>query len=394
VRYELFLALRYLNGLKRSQPFVSVIALISVLGVAVGVAALLVVLAVMSGFDADLESKIVGANPHLVVQADGGVAQLESLMGIIRQVPGVVAAAPFVQTQVILKSGDQVTGVILRGVDPVAEPRVTGLKRALIEGSWPPGPDEVILGSELARRWGLGPGDTVQVLGGEKGNRRPMVVRGVFKTGMYDYDENLVLAGIGTVSQILGWEGRVSGVGIRLERAGQAPQVKESLGKKLKYPYWVLSWMDMNRNLFAALKLEKLVMFVILTLIVLVACFNIVATILMLVVGKTKEVGILKSVGATAISVRRIFTWAGLLIGLIGTLLGAGIGIGLCAALAKYQFVQLPPEIYYIDHLPVNLQWRDVITVTLAAMGISWAACWYPSWVAARLQPTEALRYE
>ena len=393
MRYELFLALRYLNGLRRSQPFVSVIALISVLGVAVGVAALLVVLGVMSGFDADLEAKIVGSNPHLVVHVEDGLAGGE-LLRKIESTPGVVVASPFIQTQVLLRIGDQATGVILRGVDPEGELRVTGLADSVKEGRWPPGPGQLIVGSELARRWGLHPGSAIAMIAGEKPKPHPMEVAGIFTTGMYDYDLNLVLASNEAVQQLLGTPDRISGIGVRLEAAMKAPAMKKVLQQRLGYPYWVTTWMDMNQNLFSALKLEKLVMFVILTLIILVACFNIIATLLMMVVGKTKEVGILKSVGATSGSVRRIFTFAGLMIGVMGTFVGVAIGLGLCAALAKYQFIQLPAEVYYIDKLPVKLEWRDVSSVVLAAIGISWLACLYPAWAAARMQPAEALRYE
>ena len=393
MRYELFLALRYLNGLRRSQPFVSVIALISVLGVAVGVAALLVVLGVMSGFDADLEAKIVGSNPHLVVHVEDGVAGGE-LLRKIGSIPGVVAASPFIQTQALVRIGDQATGVLLRGIDPEGELRVTGLADSVKEGRWPPGPGQLIVGSELAHRWGLHPGSAIAVIAGEKPKPHPMEVAGLFTTGMYDYDLNLVLASNETVQQLLGTPDRISGIGVRLEAAMKAPAMKKVLQQQLGYPYWVTTWMDMNQNLFSALKLEKLTMFIILTLIILVACFNIIATLLMMVVGKTKEVGILKSVGATSGSVRRIFTFAGLMIGVMGTFVGVAIGLGLCAALAKYQFIQLPAEVYYIDKLPVKLEWRDVSSVVLAAIGISWLACLYPAWAAARMQPSEALRYE
>ena len=394
MRVELFLALRYLGGLRRSQPFVSVIAAISVLGVAVGVAALLVVLGVMSGFDADLEAKIIGANPHLVVELHGSAASGEEILKIVESTPGVAAVAPFVQTQALLRHEEQATGVILRGVDVVREPRVTGLVRSLDKKIWPPGPRELVIGSELARRWGLSAGDTIEVIAGEKPKSHPMRIAGTFTTGMYDYDLNLVLTSMETVQELLDLPNKVSGLGVRVEKAIQAEQVKKRLKQRLGVPFWVTSWMDMNRNLFAALKLEKLTMFVILTLIVLVACFNIIATLLMMVVGKTKEVGILKSVGATSASVRKIFVFTGLAIGVLGTFIGTGVGLALCAALAKYQFIQLPPEIYYIDRLPVKLEWRDALTVALGAVGISWCACLYPAWVASRLQPAEAVRYE
>lgn len=394
MRYELFLAMRYLGGLRRQQPIVSVIAAISVVGIALGVAALLTVLGVMSGFDADLEGRIVGANPHLLVQEDGGISNPERLREQILRVPGVVAAAPVLQVQTLLRRGEEAQGVLLRGMDPERGGEVTRLSESVTDGEWPPKPGEVMVGAELARRWGLAVGDTLQLLGGKAGKPQPVRVGGAFSTGMYEYDLHLVLASLETAQELLSQPGAVSGIEVRLREAVQAPEVKRILQRGLGYPHWVVTWMEMNENLFAALKLEKVTMFVILTLIVLVACFNIIATLLMLVVGKTKEIGILKSLGSTQAGTRRVFMLAGMLIGLGGTALGTLGGLALCAALARYQFIRLPADIYYIDHLPVQLQWPDVALVGAAALAISWAACLYPAWVAARLEPARALRYE
>lgn len=394
MRYELFLAARYLSGLRRQQPVVSVIAGISVIGIALGVAALMTVLGVMSGFDADLEERIIGATPHLLVQKDGGIRDVQTLLERIERMPGVVAAAPVFESQALLRRGPDAIGVLLRGVDAVREPKVTRLAGSIREGSWPPGPGELVVGAELARRWGLQPGDPLEVVGGQKGKGTPLKVAAVFSTGMYDYDVHLTLAALETVQEIAGAPGVANGVGVRLERAIAAEEMKRELQQALGYPYWVMSWMDRNSNLFAALKLEKVTMFVILTLIVLVACFNIVATLLMMVVGKTKEIGILKAVGATNAGVQRVFMLAGFLIGLAGTALGTVAGLGLCAALKKYQFIQLPADIYYIDHLPVKLDPADLCAVAGAAVAISLLVSLYPSWVAARLEPAQALRYE
>jgi lipoprotein-releasing system permease protein len=258
MRYELFLAMRYLGGLRREQPFLSVIAAISICGVAVGVAALLVVLGVMSGFDADLQAKIVGSNPHLVVEAEGGIADSEALMGKLSEIPQVKAAAPFLQTQVILRHRGEATGVLLRGIDSEREAQVTTIaQRASQEGSWPLAPGTILVGSELARRWGLAPGDRLTVMGGKKVAPREWIVAGSFTTGMYEYDLNLVLAPIGSVQELLETPGFVTGIGIRLDDPMAAALAKETLQRRLGYPYWVASWMDLNRSLFAALKLEK-----------------------------------------------------------------------------------------------------------------------------------------
>ena len=298
MRYQVFLALRYLGGLRRQQPVVSVIATISVLGIALGVAALLVVLGVMSGFDADLEEKIVGANPHLLVQMEGGVTDAQALAEKILQTPGIAAAAPMLQTQTLIRHGDEALGVLLRGVDPLKEPQVTRLPQLVRQGSWPPGPGELMVGSELAKRWGLRVGDPVELIGGDKkGKPVPLRIGGIFTTGMYDYDMHLTLSRMDTAQQVAGEPGLPTGIGVRLDQAIRAPEVQRRLRQSLGFPYWVVSWMDMNSNLFAALKLEKVTMFLILTLIVLVACFNIIATLLMMVVSKTKEIGILKAVG-------------------------------------------------------------------------------------------------
>jgi len=391
----MFLAMRYLGGLRRQQPVVSVIATISVAGIALGVAALLVVLGVMSGFDADLEEKIVGANPHLLVQMEGGIADVEGLSQKILETPGVVAAAPMLQTQTLVRHGNEALGVLLRGVDPLKEPQVTRLSQLIKQGSWPPAPDEIVIGSELAKRWGLSVGDPIEVVGGDKkGKPAAMRVGAIFQSGMYDYDMHLTLTRLQTAQQLAGGTASPSGIGVRLEQAIRAPEIQRQLRQKLGYPYWVVSWMDMNSNLFAALKLEKMTMFIILTLIVLVACFNIIATLLMMVVSKTKEIGILKSLGATQGSVRGIFTWAGLMIGFLGTALGTGLGVTLSLALAKYQFIKLPADIYYLDHLPVKLSSPDIAAVMGAALAISFLACLYPAWAAARMLPAKALRYE
>ncbi|OGX39766.1 MAG: hypothetical protein A3C53_05350 [Omnitrophica WOR_2 bacterium RIFCSPHIGHO2_02_FULL_68_15] len=386
------LAGRYLVS-RRRERFIAVIGAIAVAGVALGVMALITTLAVMTGFDHDLQSKIVGANAHLTIQADGPIAEPERLIAQVAQLPNVTAAAPFVQGQGLFSAGARTTGAILRGIDPAREPSVTQLAAAL-DGGADAGPDGVILGRVLAQSLGVAPGDEVQVVTPASRTPKTLMVTGTFASGMYDYDANLALLRIATAQGLLGMTAGVTGIGVRVRDPLRAAGVQQEVRRRLGYPYWTVTWMDQNRNLFAALKLEKLVMFLILTLIVLVACFMIVATLLMMVVERIHDIGILKALGATGAQIRALFTVVGLAIGGTGTLLGLAGGVGLCEFLRRSQFVKLPPDIYYLDHLPVLLTASDVGVIVAAAVAISWLACLYPASVAARLSPVDALRYE
>lgn len=385
------LASRYLISHRRER-FIAVIGAIAVAGVAVGVMALITTLAVMTGFDQDLQSKIVGANAHLVIQAEPAIPDPDAVIARVAALPRVAAAAPFVQGQGLFSAGSATSGALLRGIDPAREPAVTRLTDAL-DGAPDPGADGVILGRVLAQHLGVRPGDTVQLVTPANRAPTPLRVAGLFRSGMYDYDANLALLRLETARTLLGLTG-VTGIGLRVDEPLRADEVQRAVREALGYPYWVTTWMDQHRNLFAALKLEKLVMFLILTLIVLVACFTIVATLLMMVVERIRDVGILKALGATAGQIRALFTTVGLAIGGTGTLLGVAGGVGLCEFLRRSELVKLPPDIYYLDHLPVLMTWPDVGLIVGAAVLISWLACWYPASVAARLHPVDALRYE
>jgi len=255
-------------------------------------------------------------------------------------------------------------------------------------------PGQIAVGSELARMFDLKAGSELSVLSPVDGKKYNFQVSGIFKCGMYDYDSNVVFCGINDAQNIFASPGAVSGIGIKLKNAYLAESFARKLRMDLNYMYTVKTWADLNSNLFSALKLEKLTMFVILALIVIVACFNIASTLIMMVLEKIKDIGILKSIGATRRTINIIFTLQGLLIGFIGTLLGLGAGLGLCGLLKKYQFIQLPKEIYYIDHLPIQIQYSDITVICVAAVLISLAATVYPAKQAARLEAVEALRYE
>lgn len=386
-------ASRYLVS-RRPQRFIAVIAGIAVTGVALGVAALIVTLAVMTGFDEELQGKIVGASAHVIVQADGPLAEPEQVAGRLAQLPGVTATAPFVQGQVLLQAGGFTTGAVLRGVDPAREPQVTALARHVTEGPMDPGPAGLLLGQVLAQRLGVRVGDSLGVITPTQRTPRTLAVAGLLATGMYDYDSTLAVGRLATAQALVGLGTAVTGVGARVAEPLQADRVKRVVQQALGYPYWATTWMEQNRNLFAALKLEKVTMFLILTLIVLVACFTIVATLLMMVIERIRDVGILRALGATTGQIWRLFTVVGLAIGGAGIGLGLAGGVGLCEFLRRSRWVTLPADIYYVDHLPVQMVWQDIGLVLAAAGLISWLACLYPASVAARLAPVEALRYE
>lgn len=389
----MFIAWRYLVA-RRREKFISLVGLISVLGVAVGVAALIVVLSVMAGFDNDLKEKIVGANPHVLIENTAGMSEIDPVIDKLRATGGVAGVSAYIIGQVILKTPQMTMGAMARGIDPNAEINITKIKDYITSGRLPSQPKQIVLGKELAGILGAGPADKLGVISPFDGKKYEFSVSGLFACGMYDYDANFVFMRLEDAQQVFVMPGAISGVGVKLTDAYKADAFAASLRRDLNYMYVIRTWTDLNRNLFGALKLEKTAMFVILTLIVIVACFNIASTLIMMVIEKTKDIGILKAIGATSGVIRFIFTLEGLIIGAAGTALGLAIGVALCELLKKYQFIQLPKEIYYIDRLPVLMQWSDSILISAAAVLISLLATVYPAQQASRLDPVEALRYE
>ena len=391
--YELFISMRYLLA-KRKEKFISLISLISILGVAVGVMALIVVLSVMGGFRHDLREKIIGTNAHIIIEREGGMENSPAIIDRVLGLDYVVAASPFIVGETMIRYQDRVKGVLFKGIDPEREVKVTKLSEYIVKGDLDFKEEGVILGKELAQSLGAYPGDRVSLVSPTTSKVHHFIVEGIFNSGMYEYDMNLVFGRLSSAQRLFNVEGLVSSIGLKLDNVYQAERVKRQIQEMLGFPYWVRSWMDINRSLFSALRLEKTVMFIILSLIVIVACFNIVSTLIMVVMDKTKDIGILKSIGATNKSIKKIFASCGFIIGLMGTALGAGVGFLLCYLLKTYRLIKLPADIYYIDRLPVRVEWTDSLIIILAAIMISWVATLYPARQAARLSPVEALRYE
>jgi lipoprotein-releasing system permease protein len=408
--FETFVAFRLLRGVKQTRGFISLSTLISTTGVAVGVMVLIVVIGVMTGFTQDLKNKILSVNAHVIVLQHGAsVADYQELSARIEKVPGVVEAEPFIYTQVMFSAPGSVSGGVIRGVD-LATIKAGGPRALKVQaGSFtdlslggPDDPPRVAIGNEMARALNLAPGDYLNVISplgtltpmGRIPRMKPFLVAAVFHTGMYEFDSNLVFVSIPRMQEFLGLEDRVTGIEVKVRDIYAADRVAQAIERDLGPPFYTRDWMRMNSALFSALKLEKVVMFIILTLTILVAAFGIASTLFMMVMKKTKEIAILKSMGATRQSIMQIFIVNGLIIGLIGTAIGLGLGLGLCAILARYEFIKLPGFVYGLSTLPVKIQFLDVALIAGAALAISFLATLYPSWQASRLDPVEAIRYE
>jgi lipoprotein-releasing system permease protein len=408
MQFERLVALRYLKA-KRREKFISLISFISIAGIAVGVMALLVVIGVMTGFDQDLRNKILSVNAHIIIIKPGySLTDYNAVAREVETVPGVVSAKPFIYTQVMFSGPGNISGGVIRGLDlptierggpPAVQVREGGFK-SLVEQQ-PGGVPEVAMGNELAKNIGATVGTQIQIIS-PLGTLTPMgripriknfQVGAIFHSGMFEFDNTLVYASISQVQNYLGLDDKVTGLEVQVQDIYAADQIAAAIQAKLGPAYQTRDWMRMNRSLFAALKLEKIAMFIILTLIVLVAAFNITSTLIMLVMEKTKDIAILKSMGATRRSIMQIFILEGVIIGAIGTFIGLVLGFMLAGILKRYEFIKLPSDVYYISTLPVKIEALDVAFIAGATMLISFLATLYPSWQASRLEPVEAIRF-
>jgi lipoprotein-releasing system permease protein len=405
--YQAFIALRYLKSRKRHRGL-SFNTAISIGGVAVGVMALLVVLSVMSGFHEDLQKKILGVTAHVVVlDYTGAMEDYPSVSEKIKGEPHVLDASPFVLGQAMISHEGKAQGVFVRGIEPSLEARTTALEGYMKEGSLrdierPEGRPGIVLGRELADRLGAYKGETVRIISptgavgplGLMPRVREFEVAGIFEVGMFEYDSNLVLVGMGPAQEFFGLGSAVTGLELRVDDIYRAEEVGKSIQGRLGFPLYARDWIQMNKNLFAALRLEKLAMFVILTLIVLVAAFNIISTLIMNVIEKEREIAILKAMGASNRGIMSVFMLQGFVIGLVGTVIGIAGGWLLGYLMNTYEIVKLPADVYYLSHLPVKMKLVDFLVVSSSAVVISFLATIYPAWQASRLNPIEPLRYE
>lgn len=370
--------------------------------------ALLVVLSVMSGFHEDLQRKILGVNAHMVVLSyRGTMSDYKDVIGSLKDDKDVLSTAPFVMGQVMVSFGKRAHGVFLRGIDAGLETKTTDLGKYVKEGRLDQLSTEdempgIIIGKELAGSIGAFKGDVISILSpvgkigplGMLPKIRQFKVVGIFEVGMFEYDSNLVITDIRAAQEFFDMKSDVTGIQLRLADIYKAPEIRERIQKKLGFPLYAKDWMQMNRNLFSALKLEKFAMFIILILIILVASFNIVSTLIMNVIEKKREIAILKAMGATDKGIMAIFMMQGLLIGVLGTIIGVTGGYLLCYILNTYEIIKLPADVYYLSHLPVKTKFSDFLVVSFSAITISFLATIYPAWQAAKLNPVEPLRYE
>jgi len=411
--YELLIGLRYTRAKRRNQ-FVSFISMISMLGIALGVTALIVVLSVMNGFQTELRGRILAVVSHVQISgASGEMGDWQHVAEQSVQQPGVVAAAPYVQAQGMLSYEQSVRGTMVRGILPDLEDKVADFRSNMKKGSLDtlvPDAFNIVLGSELARALAVSVGDKVTVIA-PQGSVTPagivprlksFTVTGIFEVGMFEYDSGLALIHMTDAQRLYRMEDRVSGVRLKLEDLFKAPYIVQQLATRLDTEAYISDWTRSHANFFRAVAIEKNMMFIILSLIVAVAAFNIVSTLVMAVTDKQADIAILRTLGASPGSIMSIFMVQGALIGFIGLALGVLGGVTLALNVdVVVPFIErvlgtqlMSKEVYYISNLPSELQWRDVITITAVSFVLSLVATIYPSWRASRVNPAEALRYE
>ncbi|MBN1781744.1 ABC transporter permease [bacterium] len=392
--------------------FINIITYISIFGVMIGVAALIIVLSVMNGFESEVRNRIIGFDTHIRLRTyhDRGIEDYGSVEDSLRDIPEITGMSPYILDKGMLRHQEYTAGVLVKAADPRTISQVSDLDKNIVYGEL--NLDQVrlsdgrkrhgiVLGRYLADQVWADTGDVVLIMS-PKGIRSmfqvpevmPFIVTGYFETGMFEYDNSYAFISIEAAQDLFKLGDKVSGIEIRLKDVYQAERVVKKIDDRLGFPYFALSWFEMRKNLFAWMQLEKIAMFIILCLIIIVAAFNIISTLIMVVMEKTKEIGILKSMGSTSGSIMRIFLYEGLVVGVLGTLLGELIGYGLCWAQQTFHLISLPPDVYFITSLPIRMQPSDFIVIGLAAIVLCLLAGVYPARRAASLDPVKAIRYE
>ncbi len=408
MRWEFSVALRHLRSRHR-LGFISVVTWFSVAGITIGTGALIIVLAVMSGFESEVRGRIIGLDAHLRVRSfhDRGIAEPQEILDLLADLPGLVGMSPYVIEKGMLRHRGSTESAVIRGMDTESLRGLLPLEEHLLAGDIrfePEGEGElpgILLGRYLAAGLGVIPGDTLLVIsptGLVSAFSQPVVrrfaVRGIFELGIYEFDDAIAFVGLKQAQSLFRLGQSVSGIEIRLKDLNRADEVKEEIGRRLDYPYAAWTWFEMHKNLFSMMKLEKWMMFIMLSLIVLVAAFNIISTLTMVTMERRREIGILKAMGADSRSIARIFIGEGLLLGGSGTLAGSLVGLALCWIQLRWQPLSLPPDVYFISTFPVELRLQDILLITCSALLISLAATLYPAVRAARLHPVEAIRHD
>ena len=418
MRYETFIARRYLRS-RRKTRFISIIGYFSIGGVAIGVAALAIVLSTMNGLETEVREKLLDMDAHLKITVfhNRGIPGEEwpALMDTIRSVPGVVGVTPYIEAQAMLKAQDRTTA-ILRGIDPATADEVYSIAKTLEYGELDFGMTVVdpgvpaygmVVGRDLALAE-IGPVGEVGVMAvlPEEDESSPMIslfpqprvrnfkVTGIFSSGLYEYDANYAYIGLETAQDLLGMGKRITGLAVRIDDMWSAERMKVRIDGMLPYPYYVFTWIDQNKNLFSWMTIEKWAMFIVLGLIILVAAFNIISTLIMVVLEKKGEIGILKAMGATSGSVQRVFVTQGMIVGVVGTTIGLVIGYGFCWAQQTFRLISLPPDVYFISAVPIDMRLLDAVLIVVLSMLICLFASLYPARRAAELVPVEAIRDE
>jgi lipoprotein-releasing system permease protein len=391
--------LRYLTR-KSRERFIAIISIISVLGVIVGVAALIVVISIMTGFDLEIKEKIIGTYSHIILLREGGMENVEEVIGVLSKTEHIVASSPFIDEPVFLKHKNGSQGILLRGLDEKREGSVSNVKEYIKGGKLDFGTDGIILGGELLKTLGLKKGDKVTVFSPST-RKKEFTIVDTFASGRYDYDVNMAFISLESAKSLFE-RTAVSGVGLKVDDEFNVTRIKQSLQKKFRYPFTVKSWMDLDKNLMRALAIEKKMMFIMLGLIIVVACFNIGSSLIMQVLEKTKDIGILRALGATGSDIKAIFVFLGFMIGLIGVIFGGALGVTMASNINSIAdhierftgFALFPSDIYYLSKIPVKVSAPDVFTIAVFSLVLAVVASLYPAWKASRLNPVDAIRYE